>query len=88
MIVPPTIEDYFGRATEPTTSFLRYELEIGYQDPSGFDRFGRLTLLCEELRHITKGDAKRHLRFPRSAGQFRGSHCRDSWLDASLSVRL
>ncbi|WP_033218215.1 AAA family ATPase [Kitasatospora phosalacinea] len=71
MIVPLAIEDDFGRATKPTTSFLRYELEIGYQDPSGLDRFGRLTLLHEELRHITKGAAKRHLRFPHSAGQFR-----------------
>lgn len=71
MIVPPEIEDDFGRVTKPTTSFLRYELEIGYQEPSGLDRFGRLMLLRENLRHITKGAAKNHLRFPHSAGRFR-----------------
>jgi predicted ATPase len=73
MIVPLEIEDDFGRAAKPTTSFLRYELEIGYQEPSGLDRFGRLMLLRENLRHITKGEAKQHLRFPHSAGQFRNA---------------
>ncbi|MGW4022143.1 AAA family ATPase [Streptomyces sp. NPDC005009] len=71
MIVPGEVQDDFGRIAHPTTSFLRYELEIGYQEPSGLDRFGRLTLLREDLRHITKGAAKQHLRFPHSAGQFR-----------------
>lgn len=73
MIVPLDIEDDFGRAAKPTTSFLRYELEIGYQEPSGLDRFGRLTLLRENLRHITKGEAKQHLRFPHSSGHFRNA---------------
>ncbi|WP_327681634.1 AAA family ATPase [Kitasatospora sp. NBC_00458] len=71
MIVPATIEDDFGRVARPTTTFLRYELEIGYQEPSGLDRFGRLTLLREDLRHITKGTAKEHIRFPHSAARFR-----------------
>ncbi|MCU4746888.1 MULTISPECIES: AAA family ATPase [Streptomyces] len=71
MIVPGDIEDDFGRAAKPTMSFLRYELEIGYQEPSGLDRFGRLMLLREDLRHITKGEAKQHLRFPHSASKFR-----------------
>ncbi|NMO35327.1 AAA family ATPase [Streptomyces sp. GMY01] len=73
MIVPGEVQDDFGRIAHPTTSFLRYELEIGYQEPSGLDRFGRLTLLREDLRHITKGAAKNHLRFPHSAGQFRNA---------------
>ncbi|NYV73216.1 AAA family ATPase [Streptomyces sp. UH6] len=71
MIVPTEIEDDFGRAAKPTTSFLRYELEIGYQKPAGLDRFGRLSLLRETLRHITKGAAKNHLKFPHNAAQFR-----------------
>ncbi|WP_405823003.1 AAA family ATPase [Streptomyces sp. NBC_00838] len=73
MIVPTEIEDDFGRAANPTTSFLRYELEIGYQEPSGLDRFGRLALLRENLRHITKGTARQHLGFPHSAGKFRNA---------------
>jgi predicted ATPase len=71
MIVPLEIEDDFGRVATPTTSFLRYELEICYQEPSGLDRFGRLTLLREHLRHITKGAAKNHLLFAHSATHFR-----------------
>ncbi|MER7941784.1 AAA family ATPase [Streptomyces sp. NPDC094473] len=71
MVVPLSVEDDFGRVAEPTTSFLRYELEVGYQEPTGLDRIGRLVLLHESLRHITKGDAKSHLRFPHSAGAFR-----------------
>ncbi|MEU6438547.1 ATP-binding protein [Streptomyces albidoflavus] len=73
MIVPGEVEDDFGRVAAPTTSFLRYELEIGYQEPSGLDRFGRLTLLREDLRLIKKGDAKDHLKFPHSAGNFRNA---------------
>ncbi|WP_016908180.1 AAA family ATPase [Streptomyces xiaopingdaonensis] len=73
MIVPQDIEDDFGRAASPTTTFLRYELEIGYQQPSGLDRFGRLTLLHEELHHIKKGDARQHLQFPHSAASFRNT---------------
>lgn len=73
MIVPDRVEDDFGRIAQPTTTFLRYELEIGYQEPSGLDRFGRLTLLREDLRHIPKATAKQHLRFPHSAGRFRNA---------------
>lgn len=71
MIVPLVVEDDFGRVAEPTTSFLRYELEVGYQEPTGLDRIGRLVLVHESLRHITKGDAKHHLRFPHSVTAFR-----------------
>jgi predicted ATPase len=31
MIVPLRVEDDFGRPAKPTTSYLRYELELGYQ---------------------------------------------------------
>ncbi|MFD7381910.1 AAA family ATPase [Streptomyces anulatus] len=71
MIVPLHVQDDFGRAAKASSTFLRYELEIGYQEPSGLDRFGRLTLLHETLAHITKGKAAQHLRFRHSAKQFR-----------------
>lgn len=73
MIVPLVVEDDFGRTTKPTISFLRYELEIGYQPPSGVERIGRLQLLREALTHINQGDAPLHLRFPHSASRFRSS---------------
>lgn len=73
MIVPETVEDDFGRSVRPTTSFLRYELELEYVDPESTSpgHFGRIGLVREELRHITKGDATEHLRWPHSKKLFR-----------------
>ncbi|MBA3747728.1 MAG: AAA family ATPase, partial [Solirubrobacterales bacterium] len=71
MIVPREVEDDFGQRSEATTTFLRYELEIGYEPPTGLERVGRLILLREELIHITQSDAAQHLRFPHAAGKFR-----------------
>lgn len=71
MLVPPVVEDELGARAETTTTFLRYELEIGYERPDGLGSAGRLTLEREELRHIKKGDASKHLRFPHSAKNFR-----------------
>ncbi|MGW2375580.1 AAA family ATPase [Kitasatospora sp. NPDC001683] len=71
MIVPAEVEDDFGRQAKPTTTFLRYELELGYQPPHGIEKIGRLTLLSESLRHIKQGDARSHMRFPHSASRFR-----------------
>lgn len=73
MIVPREVEDDFGRIAQPTITFLRYELEIGYQAPTGVERIGRLRLLRESLRHINIGDAPSRLRFPHSAARFRAS---------------
>lgn len=71
MIVPKQVEDDFGIAAEPTISFLRYELQLGYRPPRGSEKIGRLTLLHESLNHINKGDSPKHLRFPHSAEKFR-----------------
>ena len=71
MIVPKSVSDDFGRTGKPTTTFLRYELELGYEPPSGLANLGRLVLLKEELTHIKLGDAFKHLRFPHSAKDFR-----------------
>lgn len=71
MIVPPEVEDDFGQTAKPTISFLRYELEIGYQEPTAADRRGRLILLSEELRHINLGEAAGRLGFEHSPNDFR-----------------
>jgi len=71
MIVPQEVEDDFGRPAAPTISFLRYEIEIGYQPPLGLEKVGRLVLLKEELNHINQRDAPRHLSFPHNVGEFR-----------------
>jgi predicted ATPase len=73
MIVPPQpVEDDFGRLSKPpTSSFLRYELELGYQAPTGAEKIGRLSLLHESLGYIRKGDALERLRFPHNKQRFR-----------------
>ncbi|GIH93740.1 AAA family ATPase [Planobispora siamensis] len=73
MIVPAEVEDDLGAPARATTTFLRYELDLEYAPPEGESSVGRLTLAREELRHITRGDASRHLRFPHSVKNFRNS---------------
>lgn len=73
MLVPRHVEDDLGAEATAATTFLRYELTLGYEAPVGQGTVGRLSLLREELRHINKGDAPRHLRFPHSARTFRAS---------------
>jgi predicted ATPase len=63
MIVPGEVEDDFGRLAEPTSTFLRYELHLGYQPPQSGERSGRLTLLYERLSQIRSSEAASHLRF-------------------------
>lgn len=73
MIVPRNVEDDLGAPAKATTTFLRYELALGYSRPEGEGSVGRITLEHEVLRHINKGDAPRHLRFPHSAKNFRNA---------------
>src|SRR5262245_32688827 len=64
MIVPLRVEDDLGAEATPTTTFLRYELTLGYELPGSEGIVGRLSLVGEELRHIRRGEAAKHLRFP------------------------
>jgi predicted ATPase len=73
MIVPGEVEDDFGRLAEPTSTFLRYVLRLGYQPPRGGERGGRLTLLYEDLSQIRPRDAASQLRFPHSVKGFRNA---------------
>lgn len=71
IVVPTEVTDDFGEVVAPSISLLRYELEIGVDEPNGSARQGRLVVEREELRHINRGDAAKHLRFPHDARQFR-----------------
>ncbi|MBC8091749.1 MAG: AAA family ATPase [Pseudonocardia sp.] len=73
MIVPREVEDDLGATASAATTFLRYELSLGYEAPTGAASIGRPSLLREKLTHINRGEAARHLRFPHSASQFRSS---------------
>lgn len=73
MIVPQNVEDDFGRPAKATITFLRYEVDIGYEPASGIEKIGRLVLARESLRHINVGEAHRRLGFPHSPDEFRKS---------------
>jgi predicted ATPase len=73
MIVPRAVEDDFGRSVGPTTSYLRYEIELEYQanESQSYSQPGRITLVREVLRHINRGDAPSRLRWPHNKRMFR-----------------
>lgn len=72
MIVPPEIEDDFGRITKPSITFLTYKIVLRYIEPDAASGgLGSIQLEEEELKYITKGNAKRHMRWPHSAKNFR-----------------
>ena len=71
MLVDPDIEDDFKRTAKATSTYLRYEISIGYDPPEQRGKLGRLVLLSEALRYVTEGKAVRRLRFPHRARDFR-----------------
>lgn len=71
MIVDESVTDEFGRPARATSTFLRYEIEIGYEPPGPNGALGRLVLRAERLKYLTEGDASKRLVFPHSAGEFR-----------------
>lgn len=71
MIVDPQVRDDFGRLAEANSTFLRYEIKIGYAPPDHGGVLGHLVLLAEELTYITEGAATRRLKFPHSVQHFR-----------------
>lgn len=79
MIVPRSGLDDLGQEAEATITFLRYLLVLAYRDVSvgngfskGFQGAG-LEIIKEELVHINKGDAHRHLPFPHKVSTWRNS---------------
>lgn len=73
MLVPAVVDDDLGAQARASTTFLRYEVELAYESPESVTGIGRIRLRKEELRHIKKGDASRHLRFPHKANEFRNA---------------
>ena len=79
MLVDKTVADDFGRKAEPSSSFLRYEVAFRHERPSpAAGPLGGLVLEREKLRHITVGQAARHLKFPHVKGKFRDSVVRNA----------
>lgn len=73
MIINPSVRDDFGRPAEANSTYLRYEIRIGYEAPSARGSLSRLVLLSESLNYIKEGEATGKLRFPLNPGKFRKS---------------
>jgi len=71
MLVPPLAYDDLGQEARATITFLEYRLVLARRAPG--DAAGQLEIVREELRHIPKFEAHKHLCFPHSAGLWRSS---------------
>lgn len=71
MIVDKENSDDFGRLAEASSTYLRYEVQVGYEEATHRGTLGRLVLEAEDLNYITEGAASRKLKFPHSAKNFR-----------------
>jgi len=72
MIVPPEAVDDLGQTAKATNTMLRYSLELGYCDGRlNSTSPGSLEILKEELSHIKKGEASKHLLFRHSTKDWR-----------------
>jgi predicted ATPase len=75
MIVPERVSDDFGQGTRPTSTFLRYEIELAYV-PSRAEapvQIGSIRLIREDLDYITQSQAAGRLRWHHSSGAFRAT---------------
>jgi predicted ATPase len=74
MIVPKEAVDDLGQTGKASITILQYSLELGYrQDTKDNSSLGPLEILKEELSHIKKGEAGKHLLFPNSKKKWRDS---------------
>lgn len=74
MIVPEKAVDDLGQTAEASITILRYLLELNYrQNIPNATSFGSLEIVKEELSHIKKGEAGKHLLFP---------HIKKKWRDS------
>ncbi len=72
MIIPAEGRDALGQRAEAGITLLRYALTLARRkDPA--HPAGLLELVREDLIHINKGDAHRHLRFPHKVNTWRNS---------------
>lgn len=74
MIVPSKVRDDFGVDVSPTSTFLRYEVELAYVEPavSAPGRLGAIRLVREDLNYISKAEARSRLGWKHTAA-FRNS---------------
>jgi predicted ATPase len=71
MVIDENVIDDFGRPASVSSTFLRYDISIAYEEPPERSGFGRLRLTSEELTYISQRKAAEHMLFPHAANDFR-----------------
>jgi predicted ATPase len=71
MIVPVEGEDDLGQKAKASITFLRYSIQLAYRADNSLRSLGGLEILKEELVHINRGDASKHLLFPNRPATWR-----------------
>jgi predicted ATPase len=71
MIVPQTGIDDLGQKAKASITFLGYTIVLAYREDDSQRSLGSLEILKEELVHITRGNAGKHLLFPHKASTWR-----------------
>jgi predicted ATPase len=64
MLVPATGSDDLGQVATAAITFLKYSLVLRYCRDESLPSAERLEVIKEELDHIRKGEAEKHLQFP------------------------
>ena len=80
MLVEQEVTDDFGRPGRASSTFLRYEVEIGKKFSQSYKSSRSIfdmELRSESLHHIRQGDASKRLRFPHSKSEFRDKAVRN-----------
>ncbi len=68
MIIPEHGADDLGQQAKATATFVQYDVSLRYKRDESARALGSLELVNEELKHITLGEALRHLPFNPSRG--------------------
>ena len=76
MIVPGEAQDDRGQTAKASITLLRYELALAYRQEESWPSSGTFEMLNEQLVHIAKGEASKHLLFPHKASSWRKSAVR------------
>ncbi len=71
MIVPAEGEDDLGQKAKASITFLCYSIQLAYRADNSLRSLGALEILREELVHINRGDAAKHLLFPNKSSTWR-----------------
>lgn len=66
MIIPECGTDDLGQPAQASSTFVQYAVSLRYKEDATGRALGSLELVKEELKHITLGEATRHLAFPNS----------------------